>query len=500
IKEYAEQTGETVDQVVITVPAYFNLAQRAATIQAGEAAGLNVLATINEPTAAALSYCAGSMNQDQTVLVYDLGGGTFDVTLLQMTANADGTCDAKVLVTAGDAMLGGTDWDWRMIDLLKQKYAEQTGMDVSEMDQEVINLISGMAEKAKQDLTEMNEATVKFRFSGERIKLVVTREEFDAATVDLLQRTVVLMDGVLQNAASQRGIGEDQVDLVLEVGGSTRMRQVQEMLHSRFSRKTQFYEPEKAVAMGAAIAADMLSKGVDIKKYNQFIEKLNPENMEVKITDAGKVQITNKVTGETATVDKTAMPEDIQEQIEKGEAPSAETLITGGLLEESGPRGSVKISDVAPSTFGVIVRKADGSGHISDNLIKKDSETPCAASRTYRVPEGASRLVLPVTESQSLDETDEAWKAEDHSYSFPDATKDMSVKAKLEMNVPPDLPPHTLVEVTVSFDEYANLHVVMTVPSIGEQKELDVNFSPVSQEEAAAMSGKIDTIAFIDDI
>lgn len=513
IKEYAEQSGESVNDVVITVPAYFNLAQRQATIQAGNAAGLNVLATINEPTAAALSYCFDSMEQDRTVLVYDLGGGTFDVTLLKISAKkGDGSTDAVVLATAGDAKLGGYDWDKRLYELMLQKYADENGMDVSEIDPEVSSIILSGTEKLKQDLSNREEADLKFRDSGERKKITVTRKEFAERTADLLNKTVILMDGILENAKDQKGITEDDIDLVLEVGGSTRMPQVQEMLQVRFQDKVRFYEPDKAVAMGAAIAAEMLSKDVDIEKFNVEIEKLTSikeklssgrldlEKTEVKISDDKQtVELIDLSTNETTKVDTAAFSQEYQDKIERGDSMSAEDI----MRAQAAPKvaKAINVYDVAPSTFGVVVQRPDQSGYISDNLIKKDSQTPCETMRQYAIPGGASiHLILPVTESNSTEDQDAAIKEGAGKYNFPDSSKGMKVKAQLNMEVEKGLPRGTIAEVTVAFDRYANLHVTMLIPSTGTQKELNVNFSPVSEDAVEEMKNTVAGLAFIDDL
>ena len=261
IKEYAKKAGEEVEDVIITCPAYFDYAQRDATKKAGELAGLNVLAVINEPTAAAISYSNVSYQESQNVLVYDLGGGTFDVTLLKI--EIDSTSNEKkidVIATDGDAFLGGADWDNEMYKLLIEKYREQFDVAEEEIDEELKELLRSVTERLKMKLTMQTTVTYKTKYDGEKIQLEISREEFDERTKGLLGKTEWLLNSMLKKVETV-GIKETDIDVVLEVGGSTRMPQVQNFLRERFGDKVRFYEPDKAVARGAAIVG---AQGVTI--------------------------------------------------------------------------------------------------------------------------------------------------------------------------------------------------------------------------------------------
>ena len=253
IKEYAKKAGEEVEDVIITCPAYFDFAQRELTKKAGELAGLNVLAVINEPMAVAISYSNEEYLKSQNVLVYDLGGGTFDVTLLKI--EIDSTSNEKkidVIATDGDAFLGGADWDNEMYKLLIEKYREQFDVAEEDIDEELKEMLRSVTEKLKQKLTMQTTVTYKTKYDGERIQLEISREEFDERTKDLLGKTEWLLNSILKKVETV-GIKETDIDVVLEVGGSTRMPQVQNFLRERFGDKVRFYEPDKAVARGAAI-------------------------------------------------------------------------------------------------------------------------------------------------------------------------------------------------------------------------------------------------------
>ena len=251
IKEYAKKAGEEVEYVIITCPAYFDFAQRELTKKAGELAGLNVLAVINEPMAVAISYSNEEYLKSQNVLVYDLGGGTFDVTLLKIDIDSNEK-KIDVIATDGDAFLGGADWDNEMHKLLIEKYREQFGVAEEDIDEELKEMLRSVTEKLKQKLTMQTTVTYKTKYDGERIQLEISREEFDERTKDLLVKTEWLLNSILKKVETV-GIKETDIDVVLEVGGSTRMPQVQNFLRERFGDKVRFYEPDKAVARGAAI-------------------------------------------------------------------------------------------------------------------------------------------------------------------------------------------------------------------------------------------------------
>ncbi|SEQ08464.1 Hsp70 family protein [Microlunatus flavus] len=242
--------GSTVKDVVITVPAYFDDAQRKATRDAGEIAGLSVLSVINEPTAAAVSF---GVEQDYngTVLVYDLGGGTFDVTLLKAR---DG--DFDILQTDGDRNLGGFDFDNAVIGWIKAEFAAQTGQTVEGAEQEA--QLRDRAEQAKHRLSSSEQAPVFVSAGGRNAKLVLTRETFEGITENLLARTEMLVEDVVDGA----GLSFSDIDKVLLVGGSTRMPMVVKMLTRLTGRAPdQSIHPDEAVAKGAAIVAALRGGG-----------------------------------------------------------------------------------------------------------------------------------------------------------------------------------------------------------------------------------------------
>ena len=261
IKSDAEKrVGEPITQAVITVPAYFNDAQRQATKDAGKIAGLEVLRIINEPTAAALAYGLDKTNKDEKDLVFDLGGGTFDVSVLEL---GDGVFE--VCSTAGDNHLGGDDWDQRIIDWLADKFQADNGIDLRK-DKMAMQRLKEAAEKAKMELSSTTQTTINLPFisAGEagplHLDYTLTRAEFERITKDLLDRCKLPVEQALKDADLKTG----DVDEVILVGGSTRMPAVQELVEKITGKKPNMsVNPDEVVAMGAAVQGGVLAGDVE---------------------------------------------------------------------------------------------------------------------------------------------------------------------------------------------------------------------------------------------
>ncbi len=252
--------GDTVTQAVITVPAYFDDAQRQATKEAGQIAGLEVLRIINEPTAAALAYGLDKQDTEQTVLVFDLGGGTFDVSLLEI---GDGVFEVKA--THGDTHLGGDDWDQRVMDWLVKEFKNGHGIDLSN-DRMAMQRLKEAAEKAKIELSQVSEATINLPFISAgadgplHMDQKLTRAEFERMTEDLVQRCKT----PFEQAIKDWGKDASGIDHVILVGGSTRMPMIQELVKSLTGGKEPHkgVNPDEVVAVGAAIQAGVLKGDV----------------------------------------------------------------------------------------------------------------------------------------------------------------------------------------------------------------------------------------------
>ncbi|KAF0368874.1 molecular chaperone DnaK [Pediococcus acidilactici] len=260
IKKFAEDyLGEEVDQAVITVPAYFDDSQRQATKDAGKIAGLEVKRIINEPTASALAYGLDKSDKDEKILVYDLGGGTFDVSILEL---GDGVF--QVLSTNGDTHLGGDDFDQKIIDWLVEGFKEENGIDLSK-DKMALQRLKDAAEKAKKDLSGVSEAQISLPFisAGEagplHLEKTLTRAQFDQLTADLVAKTKVPVDNALKDA----GLSASDIDQVILNGGSTRIPAVQEAVKNWTGKEPNHsINPDEAVALGAAVQGGVLTGDV----------------------------------------------------------------------------------------------------------------------------------------------------------------------------------------------------------------------------------------------
>ncbi|WP_340818935.1 molecular chaperone DnaK [Methanolobus sp. WCC4] len=257
LKEDAEAyLGETITQAVITVPAYFNDSQRQATKDAGTIAGLEVMRIINEPTAASLAYGLDKDEEDHKILIYDLGGGTFDVSILELGGGV-----FEVLATAGDTHLGGDDFDQRVVDFLVEEFNKTEGIDLSK-DKAALQRLKDAAEKAKIELSGVTSTNINLPFitadangQPKHIDIDLTRAQFEKMTADLLDRTLVAVNQAMKDAK----LSAKDIDRVLLVGGSTRMPAVAELV-KKATEKDPYknINPDEAVAVGAAIQAGVL--------------------------------------------------------------------------------------------------------------------------------------------------------------------------------------------------------------------------------------------------
>jgi molecular chaperone DnaK len=295
MKQDAEKIIGPIANAVITVPYYFNDVRRKATQDAGRIAGLNVIDIINEPTAATLAYAwskgelgrADLKAEERTILVYDLGGGTFDVTVVRYTPTS-----FRVLATDGDVMLGGLDWSKRLSDHLVEQFKRKFGVDPSE-DPETMLTFHQEAEDAKRDLSSKMQVPISVYYKGNTLSVSLSRTEYERMTADLLQRTKDTTELVLQ----QSGVAPGTLDELVLVGGSTYMPVVEQMLREVCQREpSRALAPERAVAEGAAIHAAILQarNGVNTGGIVDVVQKrlnsvkttdVNSHSLGIKISD-----------------------------------------------------------------------------------------------------------------------------------------------------------------------------------------------------------------------
>jgi molecular chaperone DnaK len=434
VAQDAEQTiGEKIQDVVITCPAYFGINEREATRKAGEIAGFNVRQIINEPTAAAIAYGTVQETENRVVLVYDLGGGTFDITMIDIQENS-----IDVICTGGDHNLGGKDWDDRIVAFLVQEFQRQTQSeeDILE-DPDTWQDLQLSSEKSKKILSQRDKTPISITHGGDRVKVELSREKFLEITEDLLERTIALTHEMLKEAKIK---GYEHFDEIIMVGGSTRMPQIPERIRQEFGMEPRMFDPDEAVAKGAAIYGWKLSLNDGLirriaQKTNRNIE--NEENI---------IETT---------------PQQIMEEVAK--QMSEETGVTLSAVRQS----TMRIKDVASKSFGVVARRPNNQEGVF-NLILKNTAVPVETKRTFYTPESnQERVLIRIMEN----ETSEKVVAVEHSIEIGTAVLDL----------PEGLPEDSPVEINFNLNREGRLQITAMEATENRQVVAKIETSSVIQ-------------------
>lgn len=447
-REAEDRIGQSIDSAVITVPAYFFNDERQATIRAAQKAGLKVLRIINEPTSAALSYGLKSWRENAVIMVYDLGGGTFDVTLVGMGANHS----MESLGTNGDHILGGKDWDNALAEIVLDKLTGELGINVRESDDNVHNVYVN-AEMWKKKLSQAGGSTVcKLPIDGYgTASITVTREEFDAATSDLLGKTISLCELVLKKA----GLTWNNVTDTLLVGGSTRMPQVKQRLTELTGKAPIAHvNPDEAVALGAAIQSQL-----EEEDYIEYIRPV-PKQEEKK----QGFSLFRKV----RTAD--SQPKQHDNLLLKYSRPVQAAKPVDDLVV-------LTKRDVQAHGMGIITVNPEGTAYINENIIPPNMPIPIKSAQSFKFftsPRGDNELEIFVVEGEGAPLT-------------------CNINAKyVASGIRHIKGGSTLLRVQYSFDRNSIIHV--QVRQEDDCVDLPLRKEPVLQEELYKFGQPIDNV------
>ncbi len=417
---------EKITDVVITCPAYFGTDEREATANAGRLAGLNVRAILNEPTAAAVAYGL-EQGEDQTVLVYDLGGGTFDITMIEIKDRL-----IRVICTGGDHRLGGALWDEALVLDLAESFRSQTGEASDPMDDpEVLNDLFLQAERGKKTLTQRDKAPFRVTHAGQQARVEIDRPRFESITKHLLDRTIELTREMLADAKAK---GYSRFDKIILVGGSTRMPQVRDRIVSEFHVEPESYDPDEAVAKGAALY------GLKESLQDEVRDILTPSNPKVE-SKGGELDL-------AAVSD-----EEMAAALDKIERELGYTL-TGPVRELV----NTQIVNVLSKNLGVVARDESGK-EIVVTILPRNGEVPAEHAADFG------------TDSANQAGVDIKVMAGERDSTEPDDCKDVGTAT---LNLPGNLPARSPIRVRFAINRDGRLTVTATDLTGGAS--IDVEF------------------------
>ncbi len=431
VQDAQQNTGDKIKDIVITCPAYFGINEREATRKAGEIAGYNVHQIINEPTAAAIAYGMVESDDQRVVLVYDLGGGTFDITMIDIKPES-----IEVICTGGDHNLGGKDWDDRVVAHLAKEFQKQTGTkeDILE-DATTCQDLQLSAERSKKMLTQRRKVPISVTHGGERIKLELERSKFEEITHDLMERTIAFTHDMLKEASKK---GYNSFDDIILVGGSTRMPQVRSRVQKEFSKDPRIFDPDGAVAKGAAIY------GWKLVLHDGLIRRIAAK------TKKSFAQI------------KTVMDESDSQTRRKLAQASGEEMPESSMVD---------ITDVTSKSFGVVIL-TENQGERVFNLIFKNTAVPASVKRSfYTAEDNQESVFIRVMESESSSESIQP------EYGVEIGTALLDLPAGLPIDLP--------IEITFNLDKEGCLQI--TAVETKEKRRVNVSIETTSVIEGEAL-------------
>ena len=434
VQDAEQNYGKKITDVVVTCPAYFGELERASTKAAGEIAGLNVRAILNEPTAAAIFYGI-NQEEDQTILVYDLGGGTFDITVIQIEGN-----NIQVVCTDGDHNLGGRNWDEEVVAYLGEQWQQQTSSDDDPLESpESLQELYSLAEDAKKALTTRQTKNISFTHDMQRSRLSLTRKKFDELTQHLLDTTIEKMKLAIAEAEKK---GVTKFDKILMVGGSTRMPQVARRIQEEFRLETQFCDPDEAVAKGAAVYAHHLMLGEELVKV--IAQK---QGVSEKDVDTSKV--------DTDTLN------DAQAEVAEMYGLPSKVVSTAA---------TAKIVNVTSRSFGVIILDQSKKKVVSNLIFKNDSIPAKKVGNFCTSKDNQENVLIEIVDNFSSDQIYEV----EGSHKLGEAI----------LSIPSRLPAGSPIEITYEINEQGLLHMYAKELKEGRDVQISIEIQDgISQKE-----------------
>ena len=450
VGDAAQALGEEISDVVITCPAYFGANEREATRNAGKLAGLNVRGILNEPTAAAICYGSDRQSSDKVVLVYDLGGGTFDITMIAIKQGS-----IEVIYTDGNHNLGGKDWDDRLTNYFAEEFmAKHPTKGDPRDDAHSLQDIANIAEEAKKALSQREKYPLMVTHGGERARVEITREKLEELTADLLEQTIELTKHVLEEAKKK---GSTHVDQILLVGGLSKMPCVARRLKETVGIDSQSFEPDLAVAKGAALMGLKILAGELIKDEIAAQSGTSSEQVDLEKVDARTIEeAARKASSRAGTVLR---------------LPSKD-------LAAAARR---KIVNVCSKGFGVVVvRDETGKERMVAHLIHNNTAVPAEVTET-----GFGTLVAN-QRSVHVQVMEQAGQAESPSLD------DNHNLCEGEFELPGGLPAGAPIHITFRLEEDGTLKLRAVEPSSGRELKLEAKAEGVmSQQEVEEKKGML---------